>query len=378
MTQVRWLDSLQEISASAWDGLHDGGHPFIGHAFLNGLERSACLRPEWGWQPQHLTLWERGQLVAAAPGYLKYNSHGEFVFDHAWAHAHARYGLEYFPKWLCAVPYSPVTGARLLTRDASYRGVLLQHMIEYVRANGLSSAHVNFHTQAEDPAFDDAWLARMDVQYHWQNPGGWCSFEEYLAAMNHKHRKNIRQERRKVEQAGIRFKQMHGDEASARDLQWMHHFYLQTFAQYGNTPALTLEFLHHLAAQMPRQLLLVLAEYQGEPIAGALYLRGGDTLYGRYWGARAVLPGLHFETCYYQGIEYCLREGLRVFEPGAQGEHKIARGFLPVMVRSRHWIAEPGFRAPLRQWCAEEAASVRQYARMLDAHSPFRERSGWP
>jgi len=370
--QVHWLDSLQGIAAEDWDRLHDGHNPFVCHAFLNGLETTGCLRPEWGWQPQHLTLWEGGQLVAAAPGYLKYNSHGEFVFDHAWAHVHTRHGLNYFPKWLGAVPYSPVTGPRLLAAGATNKHALLQRIVEYVQAEKLSSAHVNFHAEADDHAFDDDWLARLDVQYHWQNPGDWRSFDDYLAAMNHKHRKNIRQERRKVQQAGVRFRIAHGDEASARDLEMMHHFYLQTFAEYGNTPALTLDFLQHLAARMPRQLVLVFAEYHSEPVAGALYLRGGKTLYGRYWGARAVLPGLHFETCYYQGIEYCLREGLYVFEPGAQGEHKIARGFLPEMVRSRHWIAESGFRAPLRQWCAEEAASVRKYARMLGTHSPFR------
>jgi len=376
MMQPRWLNSLQELPAAAWDHLHDGLNPFVSHAFLSGLEQCLCLRPEWGWQPQHLTLWEGARLVAAVPGYLKHNSHGEFVFDHAWAHAHARYGLEYFPKWLGAVPYSPVTGPRLLAPDTAHRQMLLHEIIAHARAQKLSSAHINFHAEAESGAFDAAWLAREDVQYHWKNPGHWRSFDDYLAAMNHKHRKNIRQERRKVEQAGIKFRMVHGDEASTRDLHAMHHFYLQTFAEYGNTPALTLEFLQHLAAQMPRQLVLALAEYQGEPVAGALYLRGGNTLYGRYWGARVNLPGLHFETCYYQGIEYCLREGLAVFEPGAQGEHKIARGFLPVTVRSRHWIADPGFRAPLRQWCAEETASVRKYVRMLEMHSPFRNGGG--
>jgi len=370
---VRWLDSLQCLAAEAWDALHDGCNPFVSHAFLSGLEGGGCLRREWGWQPHHLTLWEEGQLVAAVPGYLKGNSHGEFVFDHAWAHAHARYGLEYFPKWLGAVPYSPVTGPRLLARSLRHQQRALQEIIQHARASRLSSAHINFHLEAEDDAFDEAWLARVDVQYHWQNPGHWRHFDDYLAAMDHKHRKNIRQERRKVAHAGIQFRVVHGDEASAHDLAAMHQFYLQTFAEYGNTPALTLDFLHHLATHMPRQMVLVLAEHQHEPVAGALYLRGGRTLYGRYWGARAMLPGLHFETCYYQGIEYCLKQGLHVFEPGAQGEHKIARGFLPVLVRSRHWIAEPGLHVPLRHWCAEEAASIRRYARMLGTHSPFRE-----
>jgi len=372
MRQFRWLTSLQGIPAHDWDRLHDGRNPFVTHAFLSGLESTGCLRREWGWQPQHLSVWEGGQLMAAVPGYLKYNSHGEFVFDHAWANAHARYGLEYYPKWLGAVPYTPVTGPRLLAADTAARKQLLQEIIAHVRAEHLSSAHVNFHVEEENAAFSDDWLPRIDTQYHWKNPGHWHSFDDYLAAMDHKHRKNIRQERRKVVQAGVEFKVLHGDEASLDDLHAMHHFYLQTFAEYGNTPALTLEFLQHLAVRMPRQLVLILAQHQGIPVAGALCLRGTDTLYGRYWGARAILPGLHFETCYYQGIEYCLREGLSYFEPGAQGEHKIARGFLPVTVRSRHWIAEPGFHAPLRQWCAEETASVQKYARLLEAHSPFR------
>jgi len=372
-TPFRWLDSLRHIPADAWDRLHDGGNPFVCHAFLEGLERSGCLRPEWGWEPHHLTLWEGGQLVAAAPGYRKHNSHGEFVFDHAWAQAYAHYGLDYYPKWLGAVPYSPVTGPRLLAHDAARRKQLLNEIISRVQAESLSSAHINFHTEAEDAAFGAAWLSRMDTQYHWHNPGHWQQFDDYLAAMDHKHRKNIRQERRKVEQAGITFRVLHGDQASAEDLSAMYQFYRQTFAEYGNTPTLSLNFLHHLAAHMPRHLVLVLAQYDKTPIAGALYLRGGDTLYGRYWGARATVPGLHFETCYYQGIEYCLREGLCTFEPGAQGEHKIARGFLPTPVRSRHWIAEPQFRVPLQQWCAEETTSVHRYARLLTAHSPFRD-----
>jgi len=370
--EFHWLDSLQCIAAEDWDRLHDGRNPFVSHAFLSGLEYTGCLHSERGWQPHHLTLWEDGQLRAATPGYLKHNSHGEFVFDHAWAQAHAHHGLDYFPKWLGAVPYSPVTGPRLLALDAARRPQLLAEIVGHLRAFKLSSGHINFHTEDEDGVFTGDWLTRMDVQYHWRNPGHWRSFDDYLAAMNHKYRKNIRQERRKVEQAGVTFRIVHGDEASAYDLEAMHQFYLQTFVEYGNTPALTLDFFQHLAAHMPRQLILVLAEYHNKPVAGALYLRGGDTLYGRYWGAHATLPGLHFETCYYQGIEYCLREGLRIFEPGAQGEHKLARGFLPVMVRSRHWIAEVGFHAPLRQWCAEEAASMHKYAHMLGAHSPFR------
>ncbi|HZH44520.1 MAG TPA: GNAT family N-acetyltransferase [Lysobacter sp.] len=372
MTEARVLHSLADVEATQWDALHDGRNPFVAHAFLEGLERHGCVLPQRGWTPHHLTLWDGGRLVAALPGYLKTNSHGEYVFDHAWAHAYARAGLDYFPKWLFAVPYSPVTGPRLLARDPTVRRRLLDAARELGRAAGLSSLHVNFHAEDDEAAFDDEWLPRVDVQYHWRNRG-WRTFDDYLAAMDHRHRKNIRQERAKVARAGVRFRIVHGDEASADDLAAMHAFYRETFDAYGNYPALTPAFFEHLARTMPRALVLVLAERDGVSIAGAFCLRGTDTLYGRYWGAAEPLPGLHFETCYYQGIEYCLREGLTRFEPGAQGEHKIARGFLPALVRSRHWIADARFRAALAAWCAREAEAVRHYAMALHAHTPFKE-----
>lgn len=372
MATVRVLGSLGDVPARDWDALHDGRNPFVSHAFLHGLEACGCLRADRGWTPHHVTLWEDGALVAAAPGYLKANSHGEFVFDHAWAHAYARHGLDYYPKWLGAVPYSPVTGPRLLARDRAARRRLLAAVVEECRRLGLSSAHVNFHTQDEDADFGGDWLPRLDVQYHWRNDAGWTDFEDFLAAMDHRHRKNIRQERRKVASAGISFRVVHGDEAGEADLEAMHGYYVDTFAAYGNLPALTLAFFRHLARAMPRSLILFLAERDGEPLAGALCLRGGDTLYGRYWGCREQVPGLHFEACYYQGIEYCLGEGLPVFEPGAQGEHKIARGFLPTFVRSRHWIADPRFREALAAWCDEEARFLRGHAEVLARRSPFR------
>ena len=373
MYDARFLPSLADMSARDWDALHDGRNPFVTHAFLHGLESQGCLRRDWGWTPHHLTLWEGDTLVAAAPGYLKDNSHGEFVFDHAWAHAYARYGLDYYPKWLCAVPYSPVTGPRLLAQDAAHRKVLLTAVRDEVLRLGLSSAHVNFHAEDEDDAFASDWLPRIDVQYHWRNPGHWRDFDGFLADFDHKHRKNIRQERAKVQRTGVVIRTVHGDEATAADLEAMFGFYLRTFQDYGNSPALTLPFLQHLARTMPRQLVMFLADHDDRTIAGALCLRGHDTLYGRYWGAEAPLPGLHFETCYYQGIAYCLREGLARFEPGAQGEHKIARGFLPAWVRSRHWIADPEFAGALAHWCDEESQAVRRYARTLQSHSPFKQ-----
>lgn len=378
--RIASIQSLGSIPASTWDALHDGRNPFVAHAFLSGLEAHGCLREGWGWTPHHLTLWYGDALIAAAPGYVKTNSHGEFVFDHAWARAYAHYGRDYYPKWLCAVPYSPVTGPRLLARDADARRRLIDAIASHAPEIGASSAHVNFLDATDDATFTDArgWLQRIDVQYHWRNESGWRDFADFLAAMDHKHRKNIRQERAKVARTGSTFRIVHGDEASEADLAAMHGFYLRTFADYGNSPALTLDFLTHLARAMPRQLVLILADRADETIAGALCLRGGDTLYGRYWGASQILPGLHFETCYYQGIDYCLREGLTRFEPGAQGEHKIDRGFLPAFVRSRHWLAEPAFAHALASWCAEEAVAVRRYAAQLAAHSPFRAEASPP
>src|SRR5688572_116058 len=275
MQTCRVLDSLDQVSAAQWDALHDGSDPFVTHDFLAGLERHGCVRERWGWQPSHLTVWEGDRLVAAAPAYLKTNSHGEFVFDHAWAHAYAQHGLDYFPKLLCAVPYSPVTGPRLLAPAADGRRALAEALAAHCRARGWSSVHVNFHRADEDPAFDDDWLARSDVQYHWRNDAGWSSFEDCLAAMDHRHRKNIRQERARVARAGIGFRVAHGDELREGDLAAMHAFYVDTFDQYGNHPALSLPFLEHLARTQPRSLVVMLAEQDGATIAGALCLRGG-------------------------------------------------------------------------------------------------------
>ena len=372
MSVARIIGALSDIQAAQWDALHDGSNPFVAHAFLSGLEIHGALLARNGWTARHLTLWDGDALVAAAPGYLKGNSHGEFVFDHAWAHAYARYGQDYFPKWLCAVPYTPVTGPRLLARDVESRKRLVEAIETMARTAGLSSAHINFLPADEDAQLGSDWLARVDVQYHWRNRDGWRDFEGFLAAMDHKHRKNIHQERAKVARSGVVIRTVHGDEASDDDLAAMHGFYLQTFADYGNTPTLTLAFFRYLARAMPRSLVLFLAERGDQPIAGALCLRGSHTLFGRYWGASETIPGLHFETCYYQGIDYCLREGLAAFEPGAQGEHKLARGFLPALVHSRHWISDPAFAQALQGWCAEEAQSVLGYKAMLEAHTPFR------
>lgn len=371
MTAFRILPSLAEIAPEQWDALHAGDNPFLRHVFLSGLESTGCLRPEWGWTPCHPTLWDGDTLLAAAPGYLKGNSHGEFVFDQAWADAYARYGRRYYPKWLIGIPYTPVSGPRLLAADAGLRTALLQAMTGFAAERGLSSVHVNFIDAAEAEHLPAPWLQRQTVQFHWRNRG-WRDFDDFLDSLQAKKRKNIRQERAKTAATGYTFRILHGTGITDADLQTMHAFYRSTFEQYGNHAALTADFFRLLARHMPESLVLVLAERGGVACAGALLLRGGDTLYGRYWGSVETSPGLHFETCYYQGIEYCLREGLSCFEPGAQGEHKIARGFLPVMTHSRHWLREPEFSTALKPWCEAETRMQLRYAEAARQSGPYR------
>ncbi|HEY6986240.1 MAG TPA: GNAT family N-acetyltransferase [Rhodanobacteraceae bacterium] len=376
--KARFHARLDDIDASAWNALLPDDNPFVDHAFLAGLEQYGCVTPEQGWQPYHLGIYDGDRLAAAAPLYLKGNSHGEFVFDWSWASAYARYGLSYYPKLLCAVPYSPVTGPRLLagksTDAADLRAALIATMREEVRRLGLSSAHLNFGCSDDVAAFRGGdWLPRFDWQFHWQN-AGWRDFDEFLGALNHKKRKNIRSERASGARAGATCEIRHGDELDDREWQALHAFYLSTFDDKGNFPALTLDFFRHLGRAMPRRVLGVLCRRGGRLIAGAILLRSSTTLYGRYWGSREHVEGLHFEACYYQGIDYCLREGLARFEPGAQGEHKLARGFLPTRTDSFHWIADPRFRNAIGEALARERRALLAYGEELSAHSPYAHR----
>lgn len=377
---ARFHSRLDEIDATAWNALLPDDNPFLDHAFLSGLEQHGCLDPAYGWQPHHLGLYKSGELIAAAPLYVKTNSHGEYVFDWASANAYAQHGLDYYPKLLCAVPYSPVTGPRLLAgsgEDASaLRNALIDAMQTETERRGWSSAHLNFATEADAAAFADGnWLARFDWQFHWHNVagehGGWRDFADFLDALTPKKRKNIRQERERVARAGVRCEIRHGDELDVPLWRAVHKFYLSTFAEKGNYPLLTLPFFRHLGHTLGQRVLVVLAWREHELIAAALLLRSRDTLYGRYWGCREQVPGLHFEACYYQGIDYCLRHGLSHFEPGAQGEHKLARGFLPTLTRSFHYLADTRFRAAVRDALAREADALRAYRDELMAHSPY-------
>jgi len=381
--QARFHARLRDIDAGAWNALLPDDNPFLDHAFLDGLERHGCIGARTGWQPHHLGLYDEDRLVAAAPLYLKGNSHGEFVFDWSWANAYAQHGLDYYPKLLCAVPYSPVTGPRLLAgrgEDAdALRGVLVATMRGEAERLDLSSAHLNFSVDADAAVLDRSdWLARFDWQFHWRNrpagDGGWRDFDAFLGALSHKKRKNIRQERNRVARAGVSCELRHGDELDDGEWQALHAFYLATFDDKGNYPALTLDFFRHLGRTMPRRVVAVLCRRGGSLVAGTLMLRSSSTLYGRYWGCLEQIEGLHFEACYYQGIDYCLREGLTVFEPGAQGEHKLARGFLPTRTRSFHWIADPRFRDAIADALAREARALDGYRDDLLEHSPYAER----
>jgi predicted N-acyltransferase len=376
---IRMHTGVGEIEAGAWDTLVGSDHPFVSHAFLAGLEAQGCIQPALGWQPCPIGVYEDGRLVAAAPLYFKGNSHGEFVFDWAWASAYARNGLDYYPKLLCAVPYTPVSGPRLLAGDGaeagSRRRLLVAAMEQRLDSLGLSSAHLNFVDDAGANAFSGTrWLPRFDWQFHWHNRG-WPDFEAFLAALKPKKRKNIRQERAQVAAAGVSCEIRHGDELEDAEWQVLHRLYLSTFEAHGNHPALTEAFFRHLGRSMPRQVVAVLCRRGGRIIAAAFCLRSTDTLYGRYWGAEEQVAGLHFEACYYQGIDYCIRHGLQRFEPGAQGEHKIARGVLPVRTRSFHRLADARFSAAVGDALRREGQALQAYREELLDHSPYRQTS---
>ncbi len=376
---ARFHLQLDEISSDAWNALLPNDNPFLAHAFLSGLEQHGCIDPNHGWLPHHLGLYDGDRLVAAAPLYIKLNSHGEYVFDWSWASAYARHGLDYYPKLLCAIPYSPVSGPRLLVGDHddgdALRSALIRAIRSEIERQEWSSAHVNFTTAADTQALrESGWLSRFDWQYHWNNRG-WQDFDDFLSTLNHRKRKNIRQERRHVRSAKVRCETRHGDELDDGEWKTLHDLYRSTFDCKGNYAALTLDFFRHLGRTMPRNVVAILCRYNDEIIAGTLMLRSRDTLYGRYWGAFAEVRSLHFEACYYQGIEYCLRHGLQRFEPGAQGQHKIARGFLPTRTDSFHWLTDPRFRAAVDEALRREAAAMDEYHAELMTHSPYAQPS---
>jgi predicted N-acyltransferase len=361
---------MAEIPAPAWNRLA-GRQPMLQHAFLHALEASGCVGLGSGWQPRHLSLWRRDKLVAAMPLYLKSHSYGEYVFDWSWANAHEQIGLAYYPKLLCAVPFTPVPGRRLLAENAQDRKTLAETALAFAREAGLSSLHCLFPDEDADVAFAHAGLMqRRGYQFHWNNPG-YAAFEDFLATLTRDKRKKIRQERRKVFDAGIRFEQMTGNDIGEAHWAFFHRCYVNTYREHHSTPYLSPDFFHRLADSLPDNLMLVMA-YQGDmPVASAFNLFDEERLYGRYWGALAYVPGLHFETCYYQGMEFCIDHGLRVFEGGAQGEHKLARGFLPVVTQSRHWLADARLSHAVYDFLSREGRAVETY--LGEMEGPFKQ-----
>ncbi|SDF38326.1 GNAT family N-acetyltransferase [Dyella sp. 333MFSha] len=377
MSEIRFLDGLGEIAAADWDALVPDGNPFVSHAFLSGMEAKGCLREDYGWKPHHLAIFDGGRLVAAAPTYLKGNSHGEFVFDWSWASAWERAGGDYYPKLLVASPYSPVPGPRLLVREGPgadiHRNRLTAALVDEADRLGLSSIHANFLAEADLHAFDDRWLIRADYQFHWHNRG-YADFDGFLDALARKKRKNIRQERAHAAASGLTLEMRGGDTLSDAEWRQIHGLYELTFDMKGNHAALTARFFQYLGRTLGSNVQVALARDDRDIVAMALFLRSADALYGRYWGASVELSGLHFELCYYRGIDYAIREGLARFEPGAQGEHKLARGFLPTLTHSRHYIAHEGFRQAVADALVHEAAHREAYKDELMTHSPYADR----
>ena len=353
-------------------------HPFVRHEFLHAMEVHHCVGEKFGWLPRHIGVYDDSDvLLGAMPLYEKHNSYGEFVFDHAWADAYQRNGLPYYPKLVSAVPYTPARGQRLLARSdvqAEVYPLLLNRALQLTRQLGCSGFHCLFPLPIEQRFLAQQLLSRHDCQFHWHNQQ-YRDFEEFLSRLNAKKRKNIRQERRRACNSGVVIRRLDGHSASEQDWRHFSQFYEQTFQEKWGMATFNLQFFMEVARQMPDQVLLVLADFEGRCIAGALMYRSDHALYGRHWGCIQQLDALHFEVCYYQGIEYCIAQGLELFEPGAQGEHKMARGFLPACTKSSHWILDERFRAPIAHYIEHERDAISEYMEKLSASSPYRRES---
>jgi hypothetical protein len=373
------LSSIAEIPAAVWNGLapgHDGvvDNPFLDHRFLLALEQSGSASNRTGWQPQHLLLSDSaGAPVGAMPLYLKSHSQGEYVFDHGWADAFQRAGGEYYPKLQCAVPFTPVTGPRFLARDDATRAAVIRTAETLATRNNISSVHATFVSEAEaDFARGSGWLVRHDTQYHWHNEG-FSSFEDFLGTLSSRHRKVTRRERRDALEAdGLTVRWLTGSELTEQVWDAFFEFYQDTGSRKWGRPYLNRRFFSLLSEAMADRILLMFAYDGDEPIAGTFSMIGHDRLYGRYWGATRNVPFLHFELCYYQAIDYAIAHKLPVVEAGAQGEHKLARGYAPATTRSVHWIGHPGLRDAVARFVAQERASVAREQEQLERYTPFR------
>jgi predicted N-acyltransferase len=368
---------MADFDATAWNALA-GDYPFLRHEFLAALETSGCVAPATGWTPRHLLLGEAAQPLALAPLYEKSHSWGEFVFDFAWARAWEGRGLDYYPKLLLAIPFTPATGPRLLCAGAdeaaraSRRLAALRALESDARRRGRSSVHALFIDDALCATAREAgWLLRRDCHFQWHNRA-YRDFEDFLATFSADKRKKVRRERRRIAEQGIAFLTRTGSELDGATLDRLHDLHAATFVRHGHLPYLNARFFRQVAAALGESFVAVLAERAGELVAAAVYFRSSTTLYGRYWGATGDFHSLHFEACYYQGIEYCIRHGLQRFEPGTQGEHKLARGFEPVFTWSAHWLADPALRTAVARYLEREATAVTEYADAAARHTPFR------
>ncbi len=371
---IETVEAISAIAPAGWDRLAapdpSVANPFVRHAFLSALERSRSVGPGTGWTPIHLAMRRGDALIGAAPLYLKDHSYGEYVFDHGWADAYARAGGRYYPKLLCAVPFTPAPGPRLLAKDGAGRSLLARTLIAVTRKLEISSAHVNF-IDDDAPLIDEGFLPRRGVQFHWINRG-YRSYDDFLAVLSSRKRKALRRERREAAE-GLSFRRITGADIEERHWDFFWRLYQDTGARKWGEPYLTRPFFSLIGETMRDQILLIVAEDRGRPIAGALNLIGGDTLYGRYWGRLEERPFLHFEVCYHQAIDFAIERGLARVEAGAQGDHKLARGYEPVMTKSAHWIADPGFRAAVSRYLDTERRQAEAEQAALAGETPYRD-----
>lgn len=376
--RAEFHSSIQQVKPEHWNALGAADNPFTRHEFLAALERNHCVGRRTGWEPRYLTLHEGGGLAAAAASYLKTHSFGEFVFDFAWAKAYERVGRRYYPKLTLAAPFTPATGPRLLVRPDLDRAALADRLLteleRHAQSQGVSSVHALFLDESARAACAQrGWLLRRDCQFHWRNRG-YGSFEEYLGSFTAEKRKKARRERRRVEEAGVRFETRAGSQLDEPLLDHVYELHRDTFLRHGHEPYLTRAFFGEIARTQPESLMVKLALHRRTVVAAAIFFVGQDALFGRYWGAAADYHSLHFETCYHQGIEFCIERGLGRFEPGTQGEHKVSRGFEPTLTWSAHYIADAQFRAAIADYLAQEGAAVEAYAHEVQAHVPYRGR----
>ncbi len=385
MTQpiLRIHDDPSGIEAAAWNGLlatQAAPSPFMRHEYLAALHASGSATPASGWTPQFATLWRGDVLVAACPLYVKDHSYGEYVFDWAWANAYEQHGLSYYPKAVVAVPFTPVPGSRLLARDAQSRTLLVDGLVQWCRQAGVSSLHLLFGADDDVAAASEAGLMlRNTVQFHWHN-AGYADFDAFLTSLSQEKRKKIRQERRKVHDAGVTFRWSRGTGIADADWDFFYRCYSRTYREHGNAPYLTRDFFQRMAGTLPQAWLLFIAEREGRPIASSLIALSVDegmedrprVAYGRYWGAVERVDCLHFDACYYQPLAWCIAHGVERFEGGAQGEHKMARALMPVKTTSAHWLAHPSFADAVERFLEREGAGIGDYLEHLEERSPFR------